>query len=120
MCDAKKSLSYRKSLPERTKDRNRYVLIMRVVIAEDVVDHVFFRDAIDAHHNELLNVIAAQQLSGGAVCDTAEHFAQLLQRYDLKSIGVKSVQVRARPPAPNARNPNRIFQAGDGFGFLLF
>ena len=65
---------------------------MRVVIAENVVDHVFFRDVIGPHNDEVLNVIAAQQLSGGTVCDTAEHFAQLLQRYDVGVIPIDLIQ----------------------------
>ena len=40
--------------------------------------------------------------------------------FDLKSLGGDTVPVRARSPAPNSKNPNRIFQAGVGFGFLLF
>ena len=56
---------------------------MRVVVAENIIDHIFFRDVIGPHNDEVLNVIAAQQFSGGTVCDTAEHFAQLLQCYNV-------------------------------------
>ena len=65
---------------------------MRVVVAENVVDHIFFRDVIGPHNDEVLNVIAAQQLSGGTVCDTAEHFAQLLQRYDVGIIPIDLIK----------------------------
>ena len=40
---------------------------MRVVIAENVVDHIFFRDVIGARNYKVFNVVAAQQFSGGTV-----------------------------------------------------
>ena len=39
---------------------------------------------------------------------------------DSKSAAGDSVPVRVRSPAPNQYNPNQIFPAGDGFGFIVF
>ena len=32
---------------------------MRVVVAENIIDHIFFRDVIGPHNDEVLNVVAA-------------------------------------------------------------
>ena len=44
---------------------------------------------------------------------------ELADARDSKSRVRKDVRVRPPPPAPNAYNPNQIFQIGNGFGFFI-
>ena len=64
---------------------------MRVMLPENVVDHAFLRDVIGSGNDKMLHMVAAQQLSGGTVCDTAEHFAQLLQCYNVGIIPINLI-----------------------------
>ncbi len=38
---------------------------------------------------------------------------------DLKSLGGDTVPVQVRSPAPNQKNPNQVFQIGNGFVLLI-
>ena len=58
------------------------------MIAENVVDHLFFRDVIGARNYKVFNVVAAQQFSGGTVGDAAQHLAHLRQRYHVGIIPI--------------------------------
>ena len=47
--------------------------------------------------------------------------APVVELADTQDLGsCLRVRVRLPPGAPNSRNPNQIFQMGDGFGFLIF
>lgn len=44
---------------------------------------------------------------------------ELADVLDSKSSGSDTVPVRPRSPAPNQKNPNQVFQIGNGFGFFV-
>ena len=53
-------------------------------------------------------------------CPIAAGVVEQADTRDLKSLGVKSVPVRVRLPAPKQYNPNQLFPVGDGFGFIVY
>ena len=58
---------------------------MRVVVAENIVDHIFFLDVIGPHNDEVLNVIAAQQNS----CEIATRAYAIISTYLRTLYGVR-------------------------------
>lgn len=46
--------------------------------------------------------------------------AELADALDSGSSGSNTVWVQVPSPAPNQKNPNQIFQIGNGFGFFVY